>query len=203
MSARYAKVLTWHNVQLFAGGALLSTTAGYVWVLSHMERTEAIQRRLQQVQRHMYWSMAVTQRSRASEELDKHRTQPRQWPWSVREVNCWWNAMLYDLSYWAAAPGYLSRKACLAKSQGSHWVESEWSTAKDSLVRARRRAFDFVKTQVKWSEAIGLAHSLWQGEKAKWQLAHASAIDAVHPLYRRKRQEDRPTTSAQPNRTIE
>ncbi|KAJ2741000.1 hypothetical protein GGI20_005491, partial [Coemansia sp. BCRC 34301] len=147
MSARYAKVLTWHNVQLFAGGALLSTTIGYVWVLSQLERTEAIQRRLQQVQRHMYWSMAVTQRYRATEGIGSQHVRLRQRPWDTDKVNCWWNDILHDLSLWAVAPGYLSQKACLAKSQGSHWVESEWSTVKDSIVRARRRAIDAVKSQ--------------------------------------------------------
>ncbi|KAJ2753501.1 hypothetical protein GGI19_003087 [Coemansia pectinata] len=190
MSARYSKVLTWHNVQMFAGGALLSTTIGYVWVLSHMERSEAVQRRLQQVQRHMYWSMAVTQRSRVDDRLDsQYNTHNRQRRWDAGKINRWWNGKVCDLSYWAVAPGYLSQKACLAKSLGESWIESEWSATKAAVVRSRRRALDYVRSATKWSEATELAHGLWEDEKAKWQRAHAKAIEAVHPLYRKCEEE--------------
>ncbi|KAJ2486743.1 hypothetical protein IWW37_005507 [Coemansia sp. RSA 2050] len=184
MSARYSKVLTWQNAQMFAGGALISTTVGYVCVLSQMERTEAVQRHLQRVQRHMYWSMATTQRPKADERLGSQLgTRSRQWLWDSDWVSHWWNSRLRDLSYWAVAPGYLSQRAQLAKSLGDSWVESEWSAAKASVVRSRRRTLDFLRSATKWNEAAGLARSLWEGEKIKWQCAHSKAIEAVHPLY--------------------
>ncbi|KAJ2038746.1 hypothetical protein H4S04_008281 [Coemansia sp. S16] len=184
MSARYSKVLTWHNAQMFAGGALLSTTIGYVWVLSHTERSEALQRRLQQVQRHMYWSMAVTQRPRVDDTLgSQYSTQNRQRRWDADKINRWWNGKVYDLSYWAVAPGYLSQKACLANSLAERWVESEWSATKNAVVRSRRRALDYVRSATKWSEATEWARALWEDEQAKWQRAHAKAIEAVHPRY--------------------
>ncbi|KAJ2683137.1 hypothetical protein IWW39_005665 [Coemansia spiralis] len=184
MSARYSKVLTWHNAQMFAGGALISTTVGYVCVLSQMERTEAVQRRLKQVQRHMYWSMAITQRPRVDEILDGQCcARSRQRRWDSDRVDHWWNSKISDLSYWAVAPGYLSQKAQLAKSLGDSWIESEWSLAKASVARSRRRTMDFIISATKWNEATGLARGLWEDEKAKWQHAHSKAIEAVHPLY--------------------
>ncbi|KAJ2810379.1 hypothetical protein H4S07_002702 [Coemansia furcata] len=165
---------------MFAGGALLSSTIGYVWVLSHMERAEAVQRRLQQVQRHMYWSMAVTQRSRVDDA--KCNSPSRQRP-TASMINRWWNSKVSSLSYWVVTPGYLSQQARLAKSLCESWVESEWNSTKVLAARSRRRALDYVRSATKWNEITGLAHGLLEEEKAKWQRAHAKAIEAVHPLY--------------------
>ncbi|KAJ2374270.1 hypothetical protein IW150_003195 [Coemansia sp. RSA 2607] len=182
MSARYIKVLTQNNVQLFTGGLLLTTTLGYIWLAPRLRKTDELYHRLTNVRQNMYWSMSLTQRDTAIATPDTVSQSPTR----QMQAQSWWNRKVHDFNQWAVEPGYLVQKSCLvkqiaARSAGEGWVEIKAATSATG---------DWLQFQIKdlvhWNDLVHNTHSLWAAEKLKWQHAHAGAIEAVHPHYRIK-----------------
>ncbi|KAJ2856111.1 hypothetical protein J3B02_001789, partial [Coemansia erecta] len=132
MSARYAKVLTKHNIQLFVGGLLLTTTAGYVWLTPRLERTAELQSRLDRVQRHMYWSMSLTQRRASKAHIIDTQNTSRQ-----RRAQSWWNEQVSLFNEWANRPGYLVRHCDRARQAASNGIDLGWNETKAAIWNTR------------------------------------------------------------------
>ncbi|KAJ2609062.1 hypothetical protein H4S08_004206 [Coemansia sp. RSA 1365] len=186
MSARYSKILTRQNVQMFIGGALFATTLGHWWLQSHLERAVELQQRLRQVQRHMYWSMSLTQRVGASSEEMPTAYACQQRLRSISGIDAWWNSKISGFSGWAVAPGYLTKQAGRVQGATSHHVSSEWGRAKEAAGDSGSWIVDQIKAAVHWEKSARQIKLLWEDEKLKWQQAHAAAVKAVHPDYSRK-----------------
>ncbi|KAJ2156552.1 hypothetical protein GGF46_005109 [Coemansia sp. RSA 552] len=184
MSARYPKVLTRQNAQMFAGGALLALTAGHLWLRSRKERTAELQERLRKVQQHMYWSIPLTQRMdvpfKASSAIGL-QSRPR-WE-AISKVNSWWNSRVAGLGRWAVRPGYLSQQAGKIQTAARQQMAAGWWEARAAVGAGGRWAAGQIADTVRWQAVSTRARDIWAEEKAKWSQAHASAVAAVHPLY--------------------
>ncbi|KAJ2696782.1 hypothetical protein FB645_006103 [Coemansia sp. IMI 203386] len=182
MSARYVKILTKHNLQLFAGGLLLTTTAGYAWLTPRLERTVELQRRLEVVQRHMYWSMSLTQRkaSSAAHIVDTRSTSTQ------RQAQSWWNAQVSLFNKWANRPGYLVHHRDRAQQAAVDGIDLGWNEAKATMSAARGWLASWIVDVTRWEDFACFTRRYWEMEKSKWQHAHEEAIQAVHPHYRRQ-----------------
>ncbi|KAJ2669124.1 hypothetical protein GGI25_006253 [Coemansia spiralis] len=196
MSGRYGKVLTWQNTQFFAGGTLLTSTICHIWLKPRMERTTELQQRLQRIERNMYWSMSLTQRTdqqlkSALYGYRKHQSNSR-----LRKImdklNVWWNNKLANFSGWAIEPGYVRKYMGSALDSIGRDVTNAWTDTKLSAAGSGAKVVQEAKTAIRWSYTMDRIHILWETEKSKWRHAHRNAIEAVHPLY----QQEQPTTAA-------
>ncbi|KAJ1948172.1 hypothetical protein EC988_005280 [Linderina pennispora] len=161
---------------MFFGGLMLTTVVGYIWLSPRMKQTEELQSQLRKVQTHMYWSMALTQRTRL-EETAGETTAPR------RVI--WWNARVGQLFHWAGEPGYLTagtQKTCRLVNDGLEYGAGE---VKRAISSSSEWATDTIKEGVEQSAVVKSARLMWEDEKRKWRVAHADAIEAVHPLYQK------------------
>ncbi|PIA18467.1 hypothetical protein COEREDRAFT_6698 [Coemansia reversa NRRL 1564] len=183
MSARYSKILTRQNVQMFIGGALLATTLGHWWLQSHLERAIELQRRLRQVQRHMYWSMSLTQRVDVSSEEKPTAYFRQQRLRATSGLDAWWNSKIFGLSSWIVAPGYLTKQAGRVQGATYQHVSSEWDRVKEAAGDSGSWMVDQIKVAVHWEKSARQIKLLWEEEKLKWQQAHTAAVKAVHPDY--------------------
>ncbi|KAJ2778853.1 hypothetical protein GGI15_004052 [Coemansia interrupta] len=182
MSARYAKVLTQHNVQLFAGGLLLTTTLGYIWLAPRLRKTGELHHRLETVRQHMYWSMSLTQRD-APPAIPETALQP---PTRQMQAQSWWNRKVHEFNHWAVRPGYFVQKSCKVQDIAVRSADAGWCQIKAATVAARHWLQLQIKDLVHWNDFVSYTCALWTAEKLKWQHAHAGAVEAVHPHYRIK-----------------
>ncbi|KAJ2777181.1 hypothetical protein H4R18_005285 [Coemansia javaensis] len=192
MAARYSKVLTLQNAQMFFGGALLAGTLGYAWQQSRTRGGAELERRLRSVHQNMYWSMPLAQRP-APALGDGAAAGCRRQRWLQRAddgIGRWWNAKLAGLGSWAARPGYLTEQAARAQGAARQGAVAGWRQAKAAAARGGRWVADRARSAVRWDAAAARLDSLWLEESARWQHAHACAVRAVHPRYARDRAAD-------------
>ncbi|KAJ2796393.1 hypothetical protein H4R20_005545 [Coemansia guatemalensis] len=187
MSARYSKVLTRQNAQMFVGGALLATTLGHWWLQSRMERTVELQRQLRQIQQHMYWSMSLTQRVDAASEEKPTACTRRQRLRATSGLDAWWNSKVSGLGSWAVAPGYLTKQAGRVQGATRQHVSAEWDRTKEVAGDSGSWLVEQIKAAIHWEASVRQICQLWEEEKIKWQQAHTAAVKAVHPDYAKKR----------------
>ncbi|KAJ1732874.1 hypothetical protein LPJ61_001834 [Coemansia biformis] len=189
MAARYSKVLTPQNAQMFVGGVLLATTAGHLWMQARAEHAAELQRRLLRVQQNMYWSMALVQRDSLPPGGDMlactadQRRRRRRRDQAMREINAWWNGRVSALGSWAVRPGYLTEQARQAKSAAGRNAAIGWREAMAAAGRGSEWMVDQLATAVQWNAVAAYLGSAWCEERAKWQRAHTRAIASVHPRY--------------------
>ncbi|KAJ2756840.1 hypothetical protein H4S06_003241 [Coemansia sp. BCRC 34490] len=190
MAERYTKLLTWRNAQLFVGGLLLTGTTGYMWLKPRMDRTAALQRRLDQVKTNMYWSMSLQHRMHLAADAlpyTQHRRQVRQLSLSrtiiPEKVNAWWNGRLSEFAVWAAEPGYVGSWAGLALATIRNGATDVWAVASTAVSNSGVRTVHFAKDAIRWDTAVERIRRMWAEEKSKWTKAHMQAIEAVHPFY--------------------
>ncbi|KAI8318429.1 hypothetical protein GQ54DRAFT_307014 [Martensiomyces pterosporus] len=190
MSSRYSKVLTWHNAQLFAGGFMLTGTVGYIWLKPRMERTQELQDHLHQVQQHMYWSMSLTQRGDLPPKHGQalYNRSRRRW---LEGANSWWNNKVFGFNRWVMEPGYVTQEARRMQRLVGQGAAEEWVKARRLARGGMEWTGDWVKDAVHWNEAMEKVGRMWEGERSKWSLAHANAIEAVHPRYKENESEER------------
>ncbi|KAJ2448573.1 hypothetical protein EV183_005369 [Coemansia sp. RSA 2336] len=192
MSGRYSKVLTRQNAQMFVGGTLLTTTLGYMWLQARRERAAELQRRLRTVQRHMYWSMSLTQRTDVpfrseqaayftQQQQDRQRRKDRLW--STERINSWWNEKVASLGKWAVEPGYFTTQASRLQSTASLVLADGWSQAKGAVKTSGSQAINRLKEAGWWKETTEYLSNSWADEQEKWRQARFYAINTVHPKY--------------------
>ncbi|KAJ1719801.1 hypothetical protein LPJ53_005495 [Coemansia erecta] len=182
MSARYTKVLTQHNVQLFAGGLLLTTTLGYIWLAPRLRKTGELHHRLENVRQNMYWSMSLTQRD-ATVAIPEAALQI---PTRQMQAQSWWNRKVHEFNQWAVRPGYLVQRSCLVQKMARSSADAGWGEVKAATSAAGHWLQLQIKDLVHWNDVVSYTCGLWAAEKLKWQHAHAGAVEAVHPHYRIK-----------------
>ncbi|KAI9479079.1 hypothetical protein LPJ78_005506 [Coemansia sp. RSA 989] len=192
MAGRYSKVLTRQNAQMFVGGALLTLTLGHMWLQARRERAAELQRRLWTVQRHMYWSMSLTQRTDVpfrseqaayytQQQQDQQRKKNRLW--NTDRVNGWWNEKVAGLGKWVIEPGYFTTQASRLQSTASLVLADGWIQAKDTVKTSSSQAVDRLKETAWWKETSEYLHNSWAEEQEKWRQARFYAINTVHPKY--------------------
>ncbi|KAI7831919.1 hypothetical protein BX661DRAFT_179509 [Kickxella alabastrina] len=181
--SRYPKVVTPHNLLLFAAGMLLTSSATYAVLAPRMQRTAELQRQLNKIHCNMYWSMSLVQRKSPLLLHSPAVAKPTRPPWP----QCWWNARVFDFTHWAAQPGFLVHHSGQARQLAADGLAAAWCQTKHAAAIAARDLALHTRHAVHWDAAVSLTQQLWADEKSKWQLAHASAIEAVHPHYSQPR----------------
>ncbi|KAJ2718832.1 hypothetical protein GGI07_005563 [Coemansia sp. Benny D115] len=179
MTDRYSKVITRLNLQLFVGGLLLTSTAGYAWLAPRLRQTVELQDQLEKIRQHMYWSMSLAQRSppaSAASNAHSRRSKPHR-------ARKWWNTKVFAFNTWALQPGYLQHSLDRTRTLVTEQADSTWHDTKLAAACAGHSALSWLKDAARWDDAVRLVHQLWAAEKSKWGHAHKHAVEAVHPHY--------------------
>ncbi|KAJ2847561.1 hypothetical protein IWW36_003796 [Coemansia brasiliensis] len=192
MTGRYSKVLTRQNAQMFVGGTLLTATLGYMWLQTRRERAEELQHRLRTVQRHMYWSMSLTQRADVPfrseqaayfKQQEQDRQQKKNRPWNTYKINGWWNERVASLGNWAIEPGYFTAQANRLQNTASLMLADGWYQAKGIVSIGSNQVVNSLKNAAWWKAASEYLCNFWAEEQEKWRQARCYAINTVHPKY--------------------